>query len=66
MAARTRASGRGRTKPGIPVSTGPVGGQVYYLVTARTAKLLGKREGNGGASVGEPPPGGEDADLLPF
>ena len=37
-----------------------------YEVTARTVKFLGKREGNGGAPVGEPPPGGEDDDLLPF
>jgi single-strand DNA-binding protein len=37
-----------------------------YEVTARTVKFLGKREGNGGAPVGEPPPGGEDEDLLPF
>jgi single-strand DNA-binding protein len=37
-----------------------------YEVTARTVKFLGKREGNGGAPVGEPPPGGEDDELLPF
>jgi single-strand DNA-binding protein len=37
-----------------------------YEITARTIKFLGKREGNGGAPVGEPPPGGEDDDLLPF
>ena len=38
-----------------------------YEVTARTVKFLGKREGNGGAPVGEPPPEGyEDADALPF
>jgi single-strand DNA-binding protein len=37
-----------------------------YEVTARTVKFLGKREGNGSAPVGEPPPGGEDDDLLPF
>ena len=37
-----------------------------YEVTARTVKFLGKREGNGGAPIGEPPPGGEDEDLLPF
>ena len=37
-----------------------------YEVTARTVKFLGKRESNGGAPVGEPPPGGEDDDLLPF
>jgi single-strand DNA-binding protein len=37
-----------------------------YEVTARTVKFLGKREGNGGAPIGEPPPGGEDDDLLPF
>ena len=37
-----------------------------YELTARTVKFLGKREGNGGAPVGEPPPGGEDEDLLPF
>ena len=37
-----------------------------YEVTARTVKFLGKREGNGGAPIGEPPPAGEDEDLLPF
>ena len=37
-----------------------------YEVTARTVKFLGKRDGNGGAPIGEPPPGGEDDDLLPF
>ena len=37
-----------------------------YEVTARTVKFLGKREGSGGALIGEPPPGGEDDDLLPF
>ena len=37
-----------------------------YEITARTVKFLGKREGNGGAPIGEPPPGGEDEDLLPF
>jgi len=37
-----------------------------YEVTARTVKFLGRREGNGGAPIGEPPPGGEDEDLLPF
>ena len=37
-----------------------------YEVTARTVKFLGRREGNGGAPVGEPPPGGEDDDILPF
>jgi single-strand DNA-binding protein len=37
-----------------------------YEITARTVKFLGKREGNGGASIDEPPPGGEDDDLLPF
>ena len=47
-------------------STGPIRGQVYDLVTARTVKFLGKREGNGGAPIGEPPPGGEDDDILPF
>ena len=36
-----------------------------YEVTARTVKFLGKRD-NGGAPVGEPPPGGEDEDVLPF
>ena len=34
-----------------------------YEATARTVKFLGRREGNGGAPVGEPP-GGDD-DLLP-
>ena len=39
-----------------------------YEVTARTVKFLGKREGNGGAPIGEPPPEGyeEDSDALPF
>ena len=37
-----------------------------FEVTARTVKFLGKREGNGGAPINEPPPGGEDDDLLPF
>ena len=39
-----------------------------YEVTARTVKFLGKREGNGGAPIGEPPPEGyeEDGDALPF
>jgi single-stranded DNA-binding protein len=38
-----------------------------YEVTARTVKFLGKREGNGGAPIGEPPPdGGEDEGILPF
>ncbi len=37
-----------------------------YEMTARTVKFLGKREGNGGAPIGEPPPGGENDDILPF
>ena len=37
-----------------------------YEITARTVKFLGKREGNGGAPIGEPPPEGEDPDILPF
>jgi hypothetical protein len=37
-----------------------------YELTARTVKFLGKREGSSGAPIGEPPPGGEDDDLLPF
>ena len=38
-----------------------------YEVTARTVKFLGKREGNGGAPIGEPPPNGnEEEDVLPF
>jgi single-strand DNA-binding protein len=38
-----------------------------YEITARTVKFLGKREGNRGAPVGEPPPQGyEDDDALPF
>jgi len=38
-----------------------------YEITARTVKFLGKREGNGGAPIGEPPPQGyEDDDALPF
>jgi single-stranded DNA-binding protein len=36
-----------------------------YEVTARTVKFLGKREGNGGAPIGEPPPQGyEDDDVC--
>ena len=38
-----------------------------YEVTARTVKFLGKREGNVGAPVGEPPPDGYEEDaVLPF
>jgi single-strand DNA-binding protein len=38
-----------------------------YEITARTVKFLGKREGNGGPALGEPPPEGyEDNDSLPF
>jgi single-strand DNA-binding protein len=37
-----------------------------YELTARTVKFLGKREGNGGAPVGEPPPEGYEDDSLPF
>jgi single-strand DNA-binding protein len=38
-----------------------------YELTARTVKFLGKREGNGGAPVGEAPPEGYEAeDILPF
>lgn len=40
--------------------------QASYEVTARTVKFLGKRKGNEGASLGDPPPGGEDDDILPF
>jgi single-stranded DNA-binding protein len=36
-----------------------------YELTARTVKFLGRRD-NGGAPIGEPPPGGEDDDVLPF
>jgi hypothetical protein len=36
-----------------------------YELTARTVKFLGRREGNG-APIGEPPPGSEDEDILPF
>lgn len=38
-----------------------------HELTARTVKLLGKRESNGGAPIGEPLPGGyEDDDAFPF
>jgi len=37
-----------------------------YEVTARTVKFLGRREGNGGAPIGEPPPEGYEEDSLPF
>jgi single-strand DNA-binding protein len=37
-----------------------------YELTARTVKFLGKREGNGGAPVGEAPPEGYEDDPLPF
>jgi hypothetical protein len=30
--------------------------QASFKVKARTVKFLGKREGNGGTPVGEPPP----------
>ena len=36
-----------------------------YEVTARAVKFLGRRD-NGGAPISEPPPGGEDDDMLPF
>jgi single-strand DNA-binding protein len=36
-----------------------------YELTARTVKFLGKREGNGGTPVGEPPPEGFE-EGLPF
>ena len=36
-------------------------------IAARTLKFLGKREGNGGAPIGRPPPEGyEDSDDLPL
>jgi single-stranded DNA-binding protein len=37
-----------------------------YEITARTVQFLGKRAGKGGAPIGEPPPRGEDDDVLPF
>ena len=50
------------TRAGSPISRG----QASYEVTAGTVKFLGKREGNGGAPIGELPPAGyEDDDLLP-
>jgi len=38
-----------------------------YEITARTVKFLGKREGNGGAPIGAPPPEGYEktATLSP-
>ena len=35
-----------------------------YELTARTVKFLGRRDN--GAPIGEPPPGGEDEEVLPF
>lgn len=32
--------------------------------SARNIKFLGKREGNGGTPVREPPPGGKDDDVV--
>ena len=37
-----------------------------YEITARTVKFLGKREGNGGAPIGKPPPERYEDDSLPF
>ena len=37
-----------------------------YEVTARTVKFLGRKESNGGAPLGEPPPEGYEDDALPF
>ncbi len=38
-----------------------------YEVTARTVKFIGRKEGNGSAPAGGPPPEGyEDDDALPF
>jgi len=36
-----------------------------YEITARTVKFLGRRD-TAGPPIGEPPPGGEDDDVLPF
>ena len=36
-----------------------------YEITARTVKFLGRRDNGNGAAI-EPPPGGEDDDVLPF
>mgnify|MGYP002685171580 CR=1 FL=1 len=56
----------GRQNPGIWEGNDGEHG-ASFEVTARTVKFLGRREGNGGAPVDEPPPdGGEDEDVLPF
>ena len=36
-----------------------------YELTARTVKFLGRRD-NGGPPIGDPPPGSEDGEVLPF
>jgi len=47
-------------------------GRVSYEITARTVKFpahrgwAAGREGNGGAPMPEPPPRGEDSDVLRF
>jgi len=37
-----------------------------YEITARTVKFLGRRDNGNGAPIAEPPPGGEDEEVLPF
>ena len=37
-----------------------------YELTARTVKFLGRRDNGHGAPIGEPPPGSEDGEILPF
>ncbi len=37
-----------------------------FELTARTVKFLGRRNGNGGPPVGEPPPEGFEDNSLPF
>ncbi len=37
-----------------------------YEITARTVKFLGRRDNGNGAPIGEPPPGSEDSEVLPF
>jgi hypothetical protein len=61
-------SGRMRQQQTTPIWTGCDGEhRASYELTARAAKFLAMREGNGNAPLREPPPEGyEDNDALPF